>query len=403
MRKRRIRKTRLLVVSIAFIAVAVTLFFSVDRIQTYIKETTIPNYKVLTQIGYDEKQIKIINEQTADQLKTILSAEYQPDIVKILTVKHYAPLKEKGYTETDLTLILKSDEPIVISLEKLPHLESWKDYLSQPVYRSILDAGYPEASAKALLALKNTDIPKILTYGYLAKYDELINSEYLVPKDMPVYLAYWKTHSKLTVRSLTEIVNTENDRAKYTGIVPSDLSKGNLILVNKYYSLASSFIPASLTTITVCGKATLVSQAANALRSMCAAMIAAGLHPRVTSSYRSYNTQAVLYSRYVGQDGRAEADTYSARPGNSEHQTGLAVDIITATSSLSTFKNTAESKWLLANAQEYGFILRYTQSKQSITGYISEPWHWRYVGVSVAKDFKSKNMTFDEYYRLYIE
>lgn len=400
MRKRRQNK---IWIFFAVIGVLVTLLFSRDRIQLYIKETTIPNFRALTQIGYSEKQIKIINDQTPNQLASILSADYQPDIIKILTVPHYATLKEKGYSETDLTLILTSDEALVISLEKLPRLESWMDYLSQPVYRSILDAGYPEASAKALLALKDIDIPKTLTYGYLAKYDELIQSTYLVPKDMAVYLAYWKTHPELTVRSLTEIVNTENDRAKYTGIAASDLSKGNLILVNKYFSLASSFIPASLTKTTVCGSATLVSQAANALRTMCTAMISAGLHPRVTSSYRSYNTQAILYSRYVAQDGRAEADTYSARPGNSEHQTGLAVDLISSTSSLSTFHNTGEYEWLLDHAREYGFILRYTQSKQPITGYISEPWHWRYVGVSVAKDFESKNMTFDEYYRLYIE
>jgi D-alanyl-D-alanine carboxypeptidase len=147
----------------------------------------------------------------------------------------------------------------------------------------------------------------------------------------------------------------------------------------------------------------LTSQAAAALRNMCTAMNAAGLHPRVTSSYRSYNTQAILYSRYVGQDGKAEADTYSARPGHSEHQTGLAVDMISSTSSLATFKNTAESKWLLAHAQDYGFILRFTQSKQAITGYISEPWHWRYVGIETASDFNAKAMSFDEYYTLYIK
>jgi LAS superfamily LD-carboxypeptidase LdcB len=400
MRKRRLKKIWVFVLAITVMA---TLFFSVDKIGTFYKETTIPNYKTLTHIGYSEKQIKIINAQSSEELKTILSADYQSDIVKILSVPHYKTLKDKGYPEADLNLILKSDEAIVVGLTKLPHLTGWNEYLSQPVYRSILDAGYTEAAAKSLLALKGTDIPKILTYGYLAKYDELLNSVYLVPSDLPVYLAYWQTHPKLTVRSLTEIINTENDRADYTGVVTTDLTKGNLILVNKYFRLPSDFVPQNLVTITVCGSATMSSQAANALRSMCTAMISAGLHPRVTSSYRSYGTQAALYSSYVSQDGKAQADTYSARPGFSEHQTGFAVDMITSTSSLSTFKNTAESKWLLAHAQEYGFILRYSQSKQAITGYISEPWHWRYVGVSIAKDFKSKNMTFDEYYRLYIQ
>ncbi|HAM64074.1 MAG TPA: hypothetical protein DCP62_10685 [Erysipelotrichaceae bacterium] len=147
----------------------------------------------------------------------------------------------------------------------------------------------------------------------------------------------------------------------------------------------------------------MTKEAALALSMMCQAMIADGLHPKVTSSYRSYATQNTLYNRYVANDGKAEADTYSARPGHSEHQTGLAVDIITSTSSLSTFKNTKEYQWLMENAEDYGFILRYAESKQTITGYISEPWHWRYVGIETAKDFNTKNMTFDEYYRIYLQ
>lgn len=388
---------------IAAISVMMTLFFSYDRIQLYIKETTIPNYKELSGIGYNQQQITIINQQTDDELSAILKAEYQPDIVRRLTVAHYATLKDKGYTEEDLKIILVSDEKLLIALEALVHLERWKEYLSQPIYRSIIDAGYPETIGIVLFEMKEVDFPSVLSYGYDPAYDDLIQSPYTVPPDLADYLAYWKTHSKLHYRQVQEIINTENDRAKYTDIENADITQGNLILVNKYYRLASTFVPQNLTSVSVCGKATMISEATNALRLMCSAMIAEGLHPKVTSSYRSYNTQAILYNRYVSQDGSGEADTYSARPGFSEHQTGLAVDIISNNSSLSSFKNTPEARWMLAHAQDYGFILRYPSSKQTITGYISEPWHWRYVTKEIALDFNTKALTFDEYYRVYIE
>jgi LAS superfamily LD-carboxypeptidase LdcB len=388
---------------ITVLILAITLVLSIERIKSYIKETTIPNYSELTHIGYSEQQIKVINTSTSDELNQILASAYQPDIVKRLTIPHYAALKDKGYLQEDVTTILLSDEILISKLINLPLLKSWQEYLNQPVYRSIIDAGYSEAIAQVLSSLKEVDITKILTYGYKPEFAALITSNLTVSEDLEAYLAYWKIHPEFNLRSIQEIVNTENDRPNYTGITSSDLTKGNLVLVNKYYSLPSAFIPVNLTTINVCGSATLISEAADALSSMCTAMNAAGLHPKVTSSYRSYATQVALYNLYAAQDGKNKADTYSARAGHSEHQTGLVVDMITPTSTLESFKTTAESRWLLANAQNYGFILRYTQSKQAITGYISEPWHWRYVGINTAADFNAKGMTFDEYYRLYIK
>lgn len=388
---------------ITVLILALTLILSVDRIRLYIKETTIPNYTELTHIGYNEQQIKVINSRTNDELNQILSSPYQPDIVKRLTIPHYAALQNKGYVQETMTGILQSDEKVISKLETLPLLQSWQEYLSQPVYRSIIDVGYTESIAQVLGSLKEIDITKVLTYGYKPDFETLITSKLTITEDFEAYLAYWKSHPEFPLRKIQEIINTENDRPNYTGIVSSDLTKGNLVLVNKYFSLPSTLVPANLTTIAVCGSATLVSEAADALSLMCKAMIAAGLHPRVTSSYRSYATQAILYNQYAAQDGKNKADTYSARAGHSEHQTGLVVDIITPTSTLESFKSTAESRWMLANAQTYGFILRYTESKQSITGYISEPWHWRYVGIRTAADYNAKEMTFDEYYRLYIK
>lgn len=116
------------------------------------------------------------------------------------------------------------------------------------------------------------------------------------------------------------------------------------------------------------------------------------------SGYRSYATQQTLYNNYVAQDGQAKADTYSARPGYSEHQTGLTMDFAPIADS---FKSSAAYAWLTANAYKYGWIERYPETKVSVTGYSYEPWHWRYVGVEVATDMHNKNvLTLEEYYNI---
>lgn len=116
------------------------------------------------------------------------------------------------------------------------------------------------------------------------------------------------------------------------------------------------------------------------------------------SGYRSYETQKTVYENYVKKDGQAEADRYSARPGHSEHQTGLAMDFSPIEES---FKGTKAYVWLTQNAYKYGWILRYPANKEAITGYMYEPWHWRYVGVTTATDMRTKGVTtLEEYYNI---
>ena len=123
----------------------------------------------------------------------------------------------------------------------------------------------------------------------------------------------------------------------------------------------------------------------------------------VSSAYRSYEYQKGLYDNYVEKDGVELADTYSARPGFSEHQTGLVVDIDNGTVDYNNFESTEEFKWMQENAQNYGFILRYPKNKECITGYNYESWHYRYVGKQIATFIKNNNLTYDEYYARYID
>lgn len=112
------------------------------------------------------------------------------------------------------------------------------------------------------------------------------------------------------------------------------------------------------------------------------------------SGFRSFDTQAGLYQNYANSYGQAEADTFSARPGYSEHQTGLAFDLLHSNGAL--VENSAEANWISENAHKYGFIVRYKAGKEHITGYQAEPWHVRYVG-SVATDIYQSGLTLEEY------
>ncbi|GAA1794157.1 hypothetical protein GCM10009768_24030 [Leucobacter iarius] len=121
----------------------------------------------------------------------------------------------------------------------------------------------------------------------------------------------------------------------------------------------------------------------------------AGLKVRIISAYRDYATQVTLYDRYVERDGKQQADTYSARPGHSEHQTGLAVDLDDFGDCYlaACFGQTPAGAWIAAHAAEYGFVIRYPEGKQGVTGFMPEPWHLRYVGPELAAEMKRTGVT----------
>ncbi len=129
----------------------------------------------------------------------------------------------------------------------------------------------------------------------------------------------------------------------------------------------------------------------------------AGFDLMFSSGYRSYSYQVSLYGGYVKSMGQSEADKQSARPGYSEHQTGLAFDICNATDCdlVQSFGNSDMGKWVTENAHKYGFILRYPRGKQDITGYMYEPWHLRYIGKELAKEMHDKKIqTLEEFFSL---
>ena len=120
----------------------------------------------------------------------------------------------------------------------------------------------------------------------------------------------------------------------------------------------------------------------------------------VTTAYRSYNFQSYLYNSYVQRDGQEAADRYSARPGTSEHQSGLAADVSSPSVNyelVQAYGDTSEGIWLAENCYKYGFIIRFPDGDEGITGYMYEPWHIRYVGQDIAREIYALDLTLEEY------
>lgn len=162
-----------------------------------------------------------------------------------------------------------------------------------------------------------------------------------------------------------------------------------VLIANKKYPLPKDYAPGE------------DAETRKAFEKMAADAKKAGFELTAFSTYRSYEYQETLYSNYVAKDGKANADRYSARPGYSEHQTGLAMDIGEVGKEdlwlTEEFGETPAGQWLFDNAVNYGFILRFPKGKENITGYMYESWHYRYLGVDLAKKVKESGVTLEEY------
>ena len=235
---------------------------------------------------------------------------------------------------------------------------------------------------------------------------ESITPPYYKPELEKRYQEYKSKNLDLTKEEIITHVNIGLDQPFYTNTKETDVSNPITVLTNKYRYLSESYIPKNLESIDKNfsnGTKQLVKEARIAFERMATDASKEGYTIRAISAYRSYSYQQVLYQKYVLQDGVENADTYSARAGFSEHQTGLVVDIDNKKNDFNNFETTKEFTWMIENAHHYGFILRYPKGKEKITGYQYESWHYRYVGKEIAEDIKKQNITFDEYYIRYLQ
>ena len=246
----------------------------------------------------------------------------------------------------------------------------------------LLQQGYNKEEVSLLQKKTDEDfMNSLLEEEYDRVYIDIITEGYYIKNKLKDYVKYYNDHLNASSNEVVTMVNAGANEEWYSHIKDTDLSKDILMINNKFYKLPSDYEPEDLVDAAKEEGITLI----------------------INSAYRSYKEQEEVYNQYLKNHGQAYTDGVAARPGHSEHQTGLSVDITTYGVTGSQFESTDAFSWLQNNAHNFGFILRYPNEKENITGYTYESWHYRYVGVDAATIIHDSNITFDEYYAYYIE
>lgn len=289
------------------------------------------------------------------------------------------------------------------------YLDEYEDieYNNQKNFSEILTTFLPKGySGKEInyffnLSAKNIDYLKKQKYKDISNYYKISNFD---ASKLDRYNDYHKKNENLRYDVIVTHVNIQIDLPAYTETKEAKDPESLLVLVNKYNHLPSKYKPDDLVKI----DGAYVDQVPmrkvvkeNLEKLMQAAKKEIKINLIPTTAFRNEALQTVLYDKYVKEDGIEAADTYSARPGYSEHQTGLAIDL--KNTALKDIRLTDENyKWLEQNAYKYGFIIRFPKGKENITGYQFENWHIRYVGKDVAKTIYDNKLTLEEYIDLYV-
>lgn len=285
-----------------------------------------------------------------------------------------------------------------------------KDFISN--INKLLNLGYSSKDINAIYEKIPNSVSIISTSKYNKDIINIMNLSYFKIDNLKRYLDY----DIMEVKSIYDIsnikkdfnyedvvtyVNANLDKEYYSSdnLISNDDASKIDVLVNKYHKLDENYEPSDLTIIDskyASGTQKLRKEAQIKFEEMANDIAKENLKIYAGSTYRSYTYQKGLYDRYVKKDGFAAAETYSARSGYSEHQLGLAVDIVNGKWDYLS-ENDKEYDYLVKNSYKYGFILRYPRGSEYVTGYMFEDWHFRYLGIELATKVFNSGLTYDEY------
>lgn len=338
---------------------------------------------------------------------------YQKDVINVFKEdNYYEKIKEtKKYSKTLETAVIKNNY-------KKEYFDEYLDinYVEEDNFinniNKLLDLGYKNKDINAFYEKVPKSIDVITSNEYDKNIINYISLNYFKEENLDRYIKYdfIDTNSVYDTTILKEKYNYEDtvtfvnaylDKDYYSNDIPLSKDEASKldVIVNKYYKLDKDYEPEDLTVINskfASGTQKLRKEAAGKFEEMASDMLKENLKIYAGSTYRSYSYQEGLYNRYVKKDGFKEAETYSARAGYSEHQLGLAVDIVNGKWNYLS-EGDKEYTWLINNSYKYGFILRYPHESEYITGYVFEDWHFRYLGIDLATKVHESKLTYDEY------
>lgn len=341
---------------------------------------------------------------------------YKKEVIEVFKETNiYEKLKEKKvYSKTLEEAVLDNafQEEYFDDYLEINYIE---EKTSTKEVNNLLNLGYTSSEINTFYEKIASSIEVITSNSYDDNIINYLTLDYFKEENLDRYIKYENNDNKLdSVYSTEEIeknynykdtvtfVNAYLDKDYYTNDVNLTIEEMDKIdvIVNKYYKLSKDYEPSDLTQINSKfasgSNQRLRKEAAVKFEEMATDALDNGLKIYAGSTYRSYDYQLGLYNRYVAKDGFDSAETYSARAGYSEHQLGLAVDIINGKWTYLN-ENDKEYTWLIQNSYKYGFILRYPRDKEYITGYVFEDWHFRYLGIDLATKVYNSGLTYDEY------
>lgn len=300
----------------------------------------------------------------------------------------------------------------IITLSTIIGIKLYKDYLyKQTNEYKLLQRNYTLEDISLIESKNDSNIT-----NYCLENDKnnlvinILNEKYFLNKNFTEYLNYALDEIDYELKDIIALINTHANNKWYQKEFKTDISLNENMIVNKFYALEETYTPKNLVNISLdksygnLGDNKLISYANDAFDNLWEKAHEAGFYLMVTSSYRDYKDQKEIYDYRKNSQGERKADETAARPGHSEHQTGLVVDMTSKTEPyVAEFTTSKAYAWLKENAYKYGWIERYPEGKTYITGYSPESWHWRYVGTKAATIIHNENITYDEYYAYYIE
>ena len=296
---------------------------------------------------------------------------------------------------------------IILIVGLIIGIKQYKTYLYHQTYEyKLLQKNYNADEVKVIQnKLNDEGINKLLDGDYIPKLVDFLQEKYFIYNNLDRYLSYYQKNPTKDLSEIVTLINVNRDSNYYENTTPTDTSKDTLMLVNKYNYLSQDYTPENLVNVSssYAYDGNIARQdVLDAFKEMYNDALKDDITLILNSSYRSYSEQDETWLTRKKAYGTEKADQYAARAGYSEHQTGLALDINQFNTTEKDFENTPAFTWLSNNAYKYGFILRYPEGKENITGYSYESWHYRYVGKDVAKKITDEGITFDEYYAYYI-
>lgn len=270
----------------------------------------------------------------------------------------------------------------------------------------LIEKGY-EADTYDILSkkLSKENMNYILKEDKIDYITDLVEEKYYIDSHLHDYLTYYEENNKKSFTDVIALVNTGADKEWYEETKDADTTDKYTMLVNKFNKIPDDYDPGTIKKFSATyayGEVHAEETCYNAFITMAKAAKEEGITLILTSGYRAHDKQQKIYDDMKNSKGEDYADKYAARPGFSEHETGLSLDILTYGGLTDTFKTTETYAWLHKNAYKYGFIERYLEGKEYLTGFEAEAWHYRYLGVDLATKVYEEGITYDEYYAFYM-